>query len=133
MKKEWHSHRRCVICGPQNPLGLKLDFRPHTEGGVLAQAYVHPRLEGYEGLLHGGVIASMLDSAMVNALYHELGIEAVTAEMTIRYRESIPLGSHIHIRAHIVQSRRTLHRTEAQIFHETRLMASAEARFITKI
>lgn len=125
----WHAHRNCVICGHQNALGLKVKFHEVAEGEVEADWKVTERVQGYAGLLQGGVTAALLDSAMVNALRHS-GVEAFTAEMTVRYLQAIPVGSKLHIIGKIVRSRRNLHWTEAQVMMDGIVVASAEAKFL---
>ena len=55
----------CFICGPSNPIGLRLRF--HEEGAGVAAEFVPGDLHiGWEGLIHGGLIAAVLDDAMAN-------------------------------------------------------------------
>ena len=63
-----HGHRACLLCGDTNPWSLGLAFEPDGEGGVRTTFEPHERLQGYDGLLHGGVAAALLDSAMTHCL-----------------------------------------------------------------
>ncbi len=98
---------------------------------VRASWKVRETLQGYVGLLQGGVTAALLDSAMVNCLRIN-GSEAYTAEMCVRYLQPIPVGITIEIQGHIQRSRKNMHWTEAFIFLNQALMASATAKFINK-
>ncbi len=64
-------HSGCIMCGTQNPLGLKLNFTrdEEEEGGVIGYYKPNNLMEGYAGILHGGVAAALLDSAMTNCLF----------------------------------------------------------------
>jgi acyl-coenzyme A thioesterase PaaI-like protein len=84
-------HGGCVACGDNNPAGLRLQFEPQLDGSVKAAAFCARELTGYDGLLHGGVAALMLDSAMTNCLF-AAGITALTAEMTVKYRAMVKIG-----------------------------------------
>ena len=123
-------HPRCVLCGPRNPWSLGLQFQPAGDGGgVQATFRGHERLQGYEGLLHGGVIASLLDAAMTHCLFHHQ-VHAVTARLEISYLEPVPLGVPLVIRARPVSMRPTLCRLEAEVEWEGRTLATATARFM---
>ncbi len=122
-------HPRCVLCGPQNPWSLGLEFHGSQDGSVQTTFRGHERLQGYEGILHGGVIASLLDAAMTHCLFHH-GVHAVTAALDIRYLEAVPLKVPLVVRARPRSMRPTLFRLEAEILWEDRVLASAEARFM---
>jgi uncharacterized protein (TIGR00369 family) len=120
-----------VICGEKNPLGLGIRFRVVSESKVEAHWTVSERLQGYTGLLQGGVTAALLDSAMVNCLRLH-GIEAYTAEMNVRYLKPIPVGCILHISGHMLKSRKQMHWTEATLYSRESIVATATGKFITK-
>lgn len=122
-------HPRCVLCGPHNPWSLGLEFQADPDGSVQTTFRGHERLQGYEGILHGGVIASLLDAAMTHCLFHH-GVHAVTAALDIRFKEAVPLKVPLLVRAHPRSMRPSLFRLEAEIIWEDRVLASAEARFM---
>ena len=78
-----------MLCGDHNPLSLRLDFRPDAEGGVRADLQGGARLQGYDGILHGGVVAALLDAAMTHCLFHH-GVVGLTAELRVRYLKPVP-------------------------------------------
>lgn len=129
MRKPWKAHRHCVVCGEKNPLGLKINFMESGPLEVRATWTIRETLQGYAGLLQGGVTAALLDSAMVNCLRIN-GTEAYTAEMCVRYMQPIPVGATIEIQGRIQRSRKNMHWTEASVFLNQALMASATAKFI---
>jgi acyl-coenzyme A thioesterase PaaI-like protein len=51
------------MCGPGNPLGLKLAFRVQPDDSVLAMFSCRESLRGYSETLHGGIISALLDAA----------------------------------------------------------------------
>lgn len=122
-------HPNCVLCGPRNPWSLGLRFAPTAPGQVEATLRAHERLQGYEGIVHGGVTASLLDAAMTHCLFHA-GVHAVTATLDITYHEPVPLGVTLVVRGRLVSSHRALHRLEADVLSEGRVLASARARFM---
>jgi acyl-coenzyme A thioesterase PaaI-like protein len=63
------AHPFCFVCSPSNPMGLALRYSPQPDRSVAANFLGNCALEGYSGLLHGGVIAALLDGAMTNCLF----------------------------------------------------------------
>lgn len=121
------SHSRCWICGDDNPLGLKLKFRA-VDGAVETDLDAQPFLQGYLGLLHGGVIAALLDGAMTNCLFHQ-GIQAVTGDLHVRYLHPVSCTSRLKLIATTLSVRPPLYRLRAELVSEGTTMAWAEAKF----
>lgn len=81
----------CFVCGPGNPIGLKIRFR--IEGDVCRAEFTPgPHHQGYDGVTHGGIIFSVLDDVMANWLFLK-GVRAYSARSEIRYRDPLPVGT----------------------------------------
>ena len=102
----------CFACSQTNPIGLRLRFAAGNNGGVRAEFVVGPNYQGYEGIVHGGIIAAALDDAMAN-LFHMRGRQAVTAKLEIRYRREAPIGQRLIVTASVVQERGRVYAAEA--------------------
>ena len=83
-----YGHYNCLLCGEHNRWGLGLKFKLLDDGRVHTRVKSSQKLQGYEGILHGGVMCALLDAAMVHCLFHN-DIQAVTADMNIRFFESV--------------------------------------------
>ncbi len=96
----------CFVCGPNNPIGLKLDFI--YDGEKLRTEFI-PQKEhqGYKDIVHGGIISTLLDEVMVK-LAIERGMPAVTARMDIRLRKAVNIGEKITFIAEIREETRKL-------------------------
>jgi len=129
--KKQHSHQHCMLCGTQSTFGLKLDFYGDQHSDVWAKAKGSIHQQGYQGILHGGFIAALLDASMCNLIFNQ-GKEAVTADMNIRYLAEIPITSDILIHAKIIKSYLTLYKVEAEIYVDQQLMAKSNARFMKR-
>jgi uncharacterized protein (TIGR00369 family) len=91
--KEIISYPGCFVCGSRNPHGLQAKFHFDGEQAV-CEVVTTMAFEGYKGIYHGGVVASLLDEVMVKAiLAHD--VVAVTAEMTVRYIKPVRVGERI--------------------------------------
>lgn len=124
-----NGHRRCLLCGDLHPNSFGLRFTPHDDDGVRAVFQGYDELQGYDGILHGGVIASLLDSAMTNCLFQQ-GVQALTADLKIRYKYSIPCCAKLDLQARLIESRDPLYRLKADLILDGRCMARGEARFM---
>lgn len=95
------SYTRCFGCGKDNPIGLKL--KPRQEGDEARCEFVaQEHHQGWPGMVHGGVINTMLDEVMAYAaLYH--GLHCATARMEVRFREGAPVGHKLHISARVAE------------------------------
>ncbi len=102
-------HPRCIVCGANNSHGLGLAFIPSADGGGVETRFdCGQTVEGYAGLVHGGVVSMLLDGAMAQCLFH-LGCVAHTGELTTRFRHPVVVGREARIRAWHVRSRGRLH------------------------
>ena len=123
-------HAACVVCGARNPRGLRVQFCVVADGSVEATFPCRKDLEGYPHILHGGVIASLLDGAMTNCLFAH-GITAVTAELTIRYHTPVAIDQPVTIRAWLDHSAHGYHRLTANLRQNGRVAATARAKFVS--
>jgi len=95
----------CVICGPANPRGLRLRFSADGEGAVSAPWRPSSDLEGFRGVIHGGVVAAVLDEAMSKAVA-SVGWRALTCELRVRYRHAVAAGERLSVRARVTGKRK---------------------------
>lgn len=82
----------CFACGLKNAHGLKMRF--HTDGErVRATVTVAEHLRGWQKLVHGGVLATIIDETMAWSAIHLFSRFILTKEMTTRYRKPVPVGA----------------------------------------
>ncbi|MEI8194482.1 MAG: PaaI family thioesterase [Phycisphaerae bacterium] len=123
------AHPTCVVCSPYHPQGLKLCFALNDQGAAVADFECPTSMEGYPGLLHGGVISMLLDGAMTNCLFLH-GHEAVTAQLQVRFRHPVILESPVRLYAWLTEDHPLLYRLEAQLFQNEQLKATAQGIFM---
>lgn len=84
----------CFVCGVQNPSGLHMHFYNVSPGEVEANYTVSETYNGYPGIVHGGIIASMLDETMGRVFMETDPTRfMVTAELKIRYRLPVSVNT----------------------------------------
>lgn len=119
--------RHCFGCGEKNPIGLKLTFT-RTDEGVETLFTPGKDHQGYQDLLHGGLMSLVLDEAMVNAVWLS-GTPAVSVEIQVRLRHAVKVGESLRIRAWIVDTNKRLVLTRAEARDPAgRVVAEAEAK-----
>jgi uncharacterized protein (TIGR00369 family) len=124
-----NEHRWCFACGEHHPFGLHLAYQTPGDGTLRTRFHCGKSYEGYEGRLHGGIVTTLLDSAMVSWLM-AAGITAYTAEITVRFHLPADIGEDVEITALRASSRGPIHRMEARLSQGGVLRATAKARFL---
>ena len=122
-------HPACIVCGGDNDRGLRVSYRPTTDNAVEAVFACDRALQGYEGKLHGGVIAALLDGAMTHCLF-ALGRTTVTAELTVRYKQPVAVGALVTVRAWVERDLAPLYLLRASLVQDGVVKASASAKFM---
>ena len=121
---------QCFVCGPDNPLGLRLAFR--IDGDVCRAAFTPgPFHCGYDNLVHGGIVFSALDDVMANWLFLQ-GSRGHTARCEIRYREPVELGDELLLEGRLIRRKgrlAVLSGTATRVSDNT-LVAEAEGTFM---
>mgnify|MGYP002391804152 FL=1 len=124
--------RNCIVCGLNNPAGLHLRFYTTTPGQVEANYTVSEHFEGYPGVVHGGIVAAMLDEATGRS--HMGGEQPrfmFTAKLDIRYRQNVPVGQPLRLVGIAGKSRGRTATAEAFLYNaKGELLAEAEALLV---
>jgi acyl-coenzyme A thioesterase PaaI-like protein len=123
------SHCNCIVCGEQNPIGLGLAFRIGDDGTVYSEFEASDLLQGYSGILHGGIVAALLDACMTHCLFHH-GVEAVTGALEVRFMKPVPCDASLTIRATLTTSHPPLYKLKSTLESGGRLMAHGHAKFV---
>lgn len=128
-EKSARSVNMCFACSPHNPIGLKLAFK--MEGEVCRAHYTaRPEHQGWNGVVHGGLVATMLDEAMAQWLWQN-GFKTMTAELTTRYSHAVPVGEELIIEGRMISKRGRLIEMAAQILlPDEKVAAKARSKFL---
>ncbi len=94
--RELPGYSNCFVCGNNNESGLNMKWMK-TDDGVQGTYTAREKHCGYAGILHGGIIASLLDECIGWAVSQKEGKMHVTGELTISYKTSVPIGSKVKI------------------------------------
>jgi acyl-coenzyme A thioesterase PaaI-like protein len=104
---------RCFGCGPLNEEGLQMTFLPEGDVSV-AEFAVPARYQSWKGVVHGGMVALLLDEAVGWAAWHK-GHPGVTGKLEVRYRLPLRIGERVRLTGRVDSVRRTLVYAAAKI------------------
>ncbi len=105
----------CLVCGRQNPVGLHLSLHVNDAGEIRTTFTPSPNHIGFEGLLHGGVLATVLDEAMVWAAIWSCKKACVAGGRNVRFRNPGRVGATLTCSAKIIAARSRLIETTGEI------------------
>lgn len=119
----------CFVCGKANEYGLQLEFEIENDEYV---TYFTPekRHQGYIGITHGGLVSTVLDEVMTRYA-HILGHNAVTGEMTVRFKRPARVGRRLRFAGRIEdENSRMLLAGASATDEDGSLVAEASAKII---
>lgn len=118
----------CFACGQQNENGLRL--QPAAgEGRAVVHWTPPPHYQGYAGVLHGGVIATLLDEAMAHAAL-SLVSGAATAALSLQFHKPVMTGLELEIHAQVREQTRRMLIVGADLMQDGELKARGEGKFL---
>jgi acyl-coenzyme A thioesterase PaaI-like protein len=93
---------------------MRIRYRPAASGDITAEWVPDATWEGFRGIIHGGVVSTVLDEAMSKAVA-ATDCEALTAELRVRFRRHVTPGRAYLIRGGIVSRSRRKIEAEATL------------------
>ncbi|MEW6584616.1 MAG: PaaI family thioesterase [Nitrospirota bacterium] len=96
--------QHCFVCGDRNASGLRLSF-DLRDGKAISEFTFLKIHQGYKDIVHGGLLSTVLDEAMVKASLMQ-GMPAVTAEITVRFRSPLYVDEKAIVEAEIIGKNR---------------------------
>ncbi|MDR1701790.1 MAG: PaaI family thioesterase [Sporomusaceae bacterium] len=103
----------CFMCGKDNPIGLKLEFE-EQDGEYFSAFTARREHQGYDGIVHGGIVSALLDEIMARYIYAK-GYNAVTARLEVRYHQPTPILEELTLVSRIVNKRGNIYELNGEI------------------
>lgn len=124
------AYQLCFACGTRNDAGLRLVFQREGDA-VVTEFTADERFQGFPGLVHGGILATLLDETL-NRLAMAEGRMMMTGRLDIRYRGVAPLGRPLRVSARARSSRARMLQAagEIRLADEDAIIATAEGIFL---
>jgi uncharacterized protein (TIGR00369 family) len=104
----------CYVCGTENRSGLHVTFRPDPAGGSRADYLARPEHVGWPGIIHGGLLFTLMDEAVAWACTYA-GQYCVTAKVEARFRTSARVGMPLVITGRVTFASQRAIRAHAEI------------------
>jgi len=122
----------CLVCGRENPHGLHLSLHVDSASGVVSVRFVPEAHHiGFDGIVHGGVIATIVDEAMVWAATWVGKRFCVCGEMTVRFRQNTRVGMRLTVTAKVENFRPRLIQTTSEVVDESgNILATASGKYV---
>lgn len=122
----------CLVCGRDNAHGLRLDLYVDPDGGRVSTEYLPGGQHiGFEGVLHGGVLATLLDEAMVWAATWSARRFCLCGELAVRFRQPARPGEALRVEAWVTTGRPRLILTEGRVVDAAgTVKATATAKYV---
>jgi len=108
----------CFICGLQNPIGLKMALYNDVENQQVVSTVVVPdHFQGYPGVVHGGIVSTILDEVAGRAVLITGSDEdlMVTVKIEVKYRQPTPTETPLTVIGRVTQPGRTRARVCGEI------------------
>ena len=126
-------YQLCFACGLRNPYGLHMVFR--LDGGtVVSDFQPHEEHQGFPGIIHGGIVAAVLDEALNRtSLLMEHPAWSMTGRLEMRYRRNVPYGPILRVRATPGIVRKRMLQAQGVLTladDETTILAEAQGTFM---
>ncbi len=121
---------RCFACSPSNPIGLKLSFEEDDQY-VYARWTPNENFQGYNNVIHGGIIATLLDEVGAWYISVKIGTAGVTKSLNIEYIKPLYLSrGEVLLRSRMIKNDKRLTTLECELFDSTdTLCARSESVF----
>ncbi len=120
----------CYVCGRKNPIGLSVEFEIDRSARAIHALFTpSPAHQGYKGIVHGGILSALLDEAMAKLAF-SLGIPAVTAEITVKFKAPAAPGERLSVSGRLTQETKRLVLAEAAIARGPVVIAEARGKLL---
>jgi len=121
-------HPQCVVCGNDDFFSLGLKFRPQADGSMRVVFPGGLRFQGYRNMIHGGILAMIIDAAMTHCLFTR-GIAGVTADLQLRYLRPVMVHQEVEVTCSIGDQKHQILPLTAEVRQAGKVKVRGEARF----
>ena len=106
-------YQGCYACGLRNMAGLRLVFWQEGDE-IVTEFTAEPHLQGFPGVVHGGILATLLDETLSRTAAGE-GRWMMTGRLDVRYRSPAPVGRLLRVTARTLSSRARMVHAQGEI------------------
>ncbi len=110
--------RGCFLCGRQNDMGLKMNwYNDHEARQVWSEVVVPENFNGYPGVVHGGIVAALLDETSGRALMLDGDQDGlfITTKLEVKYHLPTPTAVSLRVVGWVIRRSSRFARVGAEI------------------
>jgi len=119
----------CFVCGENNPFGLQLKPVGKNGKGIILWT-PEKRHQGFTGIVHGGLISTLLDEVMAYAAMSVAGFCA-TANISVKFMKPVRTGEVVEIEAELIEQRGKVLKLQARVVQNGEIKARGSATFVS--
>jgi acyl-coenzyme A thioesterase PaaI-like protein len=123
------SYNHCFVCGKDNPIGLHLNI-DNSQEVTRAEFVVPEHMDGFKGILHGGVICALLDDIMFYATIKDK-TETMTVKLETAFKHPALTGDHLICEGWITHRKGRVFNTAGRILKDDIPIAEAQGVYVT--
>jgi acyl-coenzyme A thioesterase PaaI-like protein len=122
----------CFACGARNPIGIRMQVK-YLEDIAAAEAILAlpKEFQGWQEVIHGGILSTLLDEIMMHAIWHFVGA-GVTLGIDVQFRHPLAPEAMILVRGRITETKGRRLKAQGEIIRQAdnRLIANSLGRFL---
>ena len=123
-------YKNCFVCGKDNPTGLNIVFF-RDQDKIKAEFIPESKHQGFKGIVHGGILFSILDEIMGRTALITKSVMTMTVEINIKYRKKVLVGEKIIFIAQMTKDLGRMIEAQAEAHSEDgTLLTEAKGKFI---
>lgn len=118
VRNSQHISKNCLVCGVENPFGLKTRFYETEQNELVAVFKPVSEHQSYPDVTHGGISAAILDEVIGRAIMMTTDSDTfgVTVELMVRYKKPVPLDSELKVVGRITRDRGRLFEGTGELY-----------------
>lgn len=123
-------YNECFVCGKDNASGFDITFY-YRNGRIEADFMPQDRHTGYKNVVHGGLLATLLDECMGWSSILSRKVMCVAAELSVRYKVSAQVGDKLTVCGELVSDRKRIINVQGQIIRDDgTVICTGEGKFV---
>jgi uncharacterized protein (TIGR00369 family) len=135
VRNSQHISKNCLVCGVENPFGLKTRFYETEQNELVAVFKPISEHQSYPGITHGGISAAILDEVIGRAIMMTTDSDTfgVTVELMVRYKKPVPLDSELKVVGRITRDRGRLFEGTGELYLQNgEIAVEAEGKYMKR-
>jgi acyl-coenzyme A thioesterase PaaI-like protein len=122
----------CFACGPRNPRGIHMQVKYAKDSTAAESMLALPKeFQGWQDVIHGGILATLLDEIMMHAVWHFAGA-GVTLGLEVQFRQPLAPAEMVLVRGSITETKGRRLKARGEIIRQAdnQLIANSLGRYL---